>query len=62
MPEMTGSIALQLIDGASKAVDAAGSGDFRGVKLIMALRELGIDLVVRDLPQTAVVGADRVEV
>ena len=42
---MTGAVALRLIEAMNDAVDAAGSGEWRGLKALQRLRQLGVDIV-----------------
>lgn len=47
---MTGSQMFRLNEAAKDAVSNAGSGELSGLKLIKRLNELGVDLVLMDLP------------
>lgn len=44
--QMTGTAALHLIEAMNEAVDAAGSGEMRGIKALMKLRAMGVEAIV----------------
>lgn len=57
MTPMTGAVALQLIEAMNEAVDAAGSGEWRGLKALQRLRQLGLDICVSEAPAPVKVAA-----
>lgn len=50
MTPMTGVAALRLLEALKIAVDIAGQGEMRGMRLLARLHELGLDVCAVEMP------------
>lgn len=60
MPVMTGASALRLLDSLKVAVEGAGQGEMRGMRLLARLHELGLDVIVIET-ETLIISGEPVE-
>lgn len=57
---VTGTTALQFFAAIDKAIDEAGSGQYRAFKLVAELDGMGLEIIAKDLVPSRGVGTDSV--
>lgn len=55
---VTGTTALQFFAAIDKAIDEAGSGQYRAFKLVAELDGMGLEIIAKDLPPSRGVGTE----
>lgn len=57
---VTGTTALQFFAAIDKAIDEAGSGQYRAFKLVSELDAMGLEIAAKEMPPSRGVGTDSV--